>query len=172
MAKPLRSFVEYALSGKNKVVVHEVSDRDVKKLTFPPDAYQFYFFDSATTSQNPYDAQNDQTHCSAFYTIATRIISRDEARKLRKIPRSPRGKDAHKPVALGMTPAQIREAFWEASLKLHDTFAVTPQGNIKAVRKDDIVVNEKGDQLYPVPFSPALTEDTAVIKMPRPRPRK
>ena len=176
MAERLRTFVEYIVTSKSipagAAIVHEVEDRDIKKLKFPPNAYEFYFFDSPSVSKDPYDAQNDQRNTSAFYLIAARVISSDEARRLRKKPRAPRGKNANKPVAMGMTKTQIQDGFWQASLKQHQKFIVTRQGRILPVRHDNIVVNERAEQLHPEPFSPALKDDIPVIKMPNIRPRK
>lgn len=176
MNERLRTFVEYIVTSKGMpagaAIVHEVEDRDIKKLHFPPNAYEFYFFDSPTTSKDPYDAQNDQRNTSPFYLIAARIIPAEEARKLRKKPRPPRGKNANKPVAMGKTRAEIQDAFWQVSLQQHRQFIVTPQGRILPVRHDNIVVNEKAEQLYPLPFTPALDKDMNVLKMPRIKTRK
>lgn len=176
MAERLRTFVEYIVTSKSipagAAIVHEVEDRDIKKLKFPPNAYEFYFFDSPTTSRDPYDAQNDQRNASKFYLIAARVISSEEARRLRKKPRAPRGKNAKKPVAFGKTKAELSESFWQVSLNQHQKFIVTRQGRILPVRLDNIVVNERGEQLHPEPFSPALKDDIPVMKMPNIRPRK
>ncbi len=176
MAEKLRTFVEYIVTSKSipagAAIVHEVEDRDIKKLKFPPNAYEFYFFDSPSISKDPYDAQNDQRNCSAFYLIAARVISAEEARRLRKKPRAPRGKNANKPVAFGKTRAQLQESFWQVSLNQHRKFIVSRQGRILPVRHDNIVVNDRGEQLHPEPFSPALKDDIPVMKMPNIRPRK
>ena len=168
--KPLRTFVEFIIPHKKipagSAIVHEVKDRDIAKLDIPPNAAEFYFFDSPTDSADPYDAQNDQFNCSAFYIVAARVVTRDEADKLRKKPRPPRGKDAHKIVALGKTSAELQESFWQVSLKMYSHFAVTRTGGITPIRADNIVINEKGEQLYPKPPATKTERDIALLKMP------
>lgn len=175
MNKPLRTFVEYIVPDKKipagAAIVHEVSDRDIKKLDIPPKATEFYFFDSPSTSPDPYDAQNDQHNCSPFYLVAVRVISADEARRLRRKPRAPRGKDANKPIALGMTKAQLREAFWQTGLKIHSHFAVLRSGKLRGIRDNNIVVNERGEQLYPEPPGRTAEQDITLITLPALRRR-
>lgn len=152
--------------------MHEVQDRDLRKLNIPPNAHRFYFFDSPTNSKDPYDAQDDQQNLSAFYIVAARVITSEEAAKLRKKPRPPRGKDAGKIVALGKTSAELGEAFWQVSLKTHSHFAVTRQGKIIPVGKDEIVINERFEELYPKPVRTQAANDVVLIRLPEIRRRK
>ena len=174
--KPMRSFVEYSVPHEKmpagSAIVHEVQDRDIRKLDIPPNAHRFYFFDSPTDSKDPYDAQNDQQNCSAFYIVAARVITAEEAAKLRKKPRPPRGKNAGKIVALGKTSAELGEAFWQVSLKTHSHFAVTRQGKIIPVGTEEIVINERFEELYPRPARTQAAKDVALIKLPEIRRRK
>lgn len=180
----MRTYVEYIVPSKSmpagSAVVERVMDRNISKLDFPKDAFEFYFFDSPILSEDPYDAQNAQKNCSAFYLIAEKIITSAEARKLRPPKETKKPKDgipvsAPKPGQLA--PEFIREAVWEAKLKQHKYFAVTQSGGIMAVRDDSIVVNAKKEQLYPMPvkpFSAALQEDMQVskpVQLKRPAPK-
>lgn len=171
MTRPrLRTFVEYSVPHKKipagSQIVHEVKDRDIRKLDIPPNAVEFYFFDSPSDSKDPYDAQNDQQNCSAFYIVAARVITAEEAKKLRKKPRPPHGKDARKNVALGKTSAELHESFWQVSLQQHSHFAVTRQGKIKPVRKDNIVINERCEELYPHPPVTKTERDITLLNPP------
>lgn len=168
----MHTYVEYIIPSKRipagEAIVHRVDDRDITKLDIPPNAHEFYFFDSPIDSSDPHDAQNEQHNCSAFYLIADKLITSDTARDLRKKPAA-KNKSAAKPQKkiLGMTQSELRESFWEISLKNHTHFIVTRQGALKPVRKDNIVINDKCEQLYPVPlkpFSPALEEKMAIKK--------
>ncbi|MDY0008703.1 MAG: hypothetical protein RBS08_03270 [Bdellovibrionales bacterium] len=190
----MRSFVEYIVTSKGTpagaAIVHEVQDRDLGKLSIPPNAYELYFFDSPTQSANPYDAQNDQHNCSAFYLIASRVITSEEAGRQRRKNRAALGakkaaaKKHHtgkKPAAkcpsarkriLGMTQNQLSEKFWQVSLMNHDHFAVTRQGHLMPVRKDNIVINDRGEQLFPLPAPIPAPQDIALISLPPLRKRK
>jgi len=170
----MRTYVEYIIPSKSipsgSAVVERVFDRDISKLEFPKDAFEFYFFDSPIISEDPYDAQNDQKNCSDFYLIAEKIITSAEARKLRPVKPAKKPKDGipvSPPKPGQMTPEFIREAVWETKLKQHKYFAVTKNGGLLAVREDNIVVNAQKEQLYPMPvkpFSAALQEDMQISK--------
>lgn len=187
----MRSFVEYIVPSKKipagSAIVHEVQDRDLGKLDIPPNAYELYFFDSPTQSADPYDAQNDQRNCSAFYLIASRVITSEEAARQRRKDRAAaavkkaatkRHSAGKKPAAkctaarkriLGMTEKQLSEKFWQVSLMNHDHFAVSRQGHLMPVRKDNIVINDKGEQLFPIPVPP---QDISLITLPPLRKRQ
>lgn len=171
----MRTFVEYIVPNKKipagSAIVHEVQDRDIKKLDIPPNASEFYFFDSPTDSADPYDAQNDQHNCSAFYLVGVRVVSAAEAKRLRRRPRPARGKNAHKPAALGLTQSQLREAFWQTDLKLHSHFAVMRSGKLRGIRDNNIVVNERAEQLYPKPPAQATEQDITLLTLPALRRR-
>jgi hypothetical protein len=180
----MRTYVEFIVPSKTmpagSAVVERVMDRDISKLDFPKDAFEFYFFDSPIISEDPYDAQNNQKNCSEFYLIAEKIITSAEARKIRTPKAAKKPKDgipvsAPKPGQLA--PEFIREAVWETKLKQHKYFAVTKSGGIMAVRDDHIVVNAQKEQLYPMPvkpFSAALQEDMQIskpVQLKRPAPK-
>lgn len=171
----MRTFVEFIVPHKKipagSAIVHEVQDRDVKKLNIPPNAVEFYFFDSPSKSADPYDAQDDQHNCSAFYKIGVRVVDAAEAKRLRRKPRAARGKNANKVVAIGLTQSQLREAFWQTDLKLHSHFVVTRSGKLHGIRENNIVVNDRGEQLFPKPPATTTEKDITLLSLPALRRR-
>ena len=172
----MRTYVEYNLPHKDipagTCIVERVNDRDISKLEFPKDARWFFFFDSKILAEDPYDAQDDQRNCSAFYIIADKLITADEAEKiqpLKKFP--PREKSAkRKPgesIFKNIPKEEMSQMFWEACLKRHRYFAVMENGGLKPVGADDIVVNRTKEQLYPkpdAPFAPELEQRLRIAK--------
>ena len=172
----MRTYVEYNLPHKDipagTCIVERVYDRDISKLDFPKDARMFYFFDSKILAEDPYDAQEDARNCSAFYIIADKVITAEEAehlRPLKKFPPRPKA-TARKPgesFFKSIPEEEMSQMFWEASLRNYRYFAVMENGGLKGVPKDHIVVNRAKEQLYPrpdAPFTPALEQRLRVAK--------
>lgn len=172
----MRTYVEYSLPHKDipagTCIVERVNDRDIAKLDFPKDARGFFFFDSKILAEDPYDAQNDQRDCSAFYIIADKVITAEDAEQLRPLKKfPPRKKPAtRKPgesILKDIPKEEMSQMFWEASLKRHRYFAVMENGGLKPVPDDHIVVNRAKEQLYPkpeAPFTPALEQRLHITK--------
>jgi len=70
-----------------------------------------------------------------------------------------------------MTQSQLREAFWQTDLKLHSHFAVMRSGKLRGIRANNIVVNERGEQLYPKPPAQATEQDITLLTLPAVRRR-
>jgi hypothetical protein len=172
----MRTYVEYNLPHKDipagTCIVERVFDRDIAKLDFPKEARGFYFFDSNILAEDPYDAQSDQRNCSPFYIIAEKVITAEEAEKIRPLKKfPPRPKlAARKPgesLFKDMSKEELSQIFWDISLKKHRYFAVMEDGGLKPVPEDHIVVNRAKEQLYPkpdAPFTPALEQRLHVLK--------
>lgn len=177
----MRTYVEYSLPHKDipagTCIVERVNDRDIAKLEFPKDARGFYFFDSKILAEDPYDAQNDQRNCSAFYIIADKVITAEEAEKIRppvKRKKRPEGVPAPKLRPSQMPPKMIQDMFWDVSLKRHRYFAVMENGGLKPIPEDHIVVNRAKEQLYPkpnAPFTPELEQRLRITKPLKITPR-
>lgn len=172
----MRTYVEYGLQHKDipagTCIVERVSDRDIAKLEFPKDAHGFYFFDSKILAEDPYDAQNDQRNCSAFYIIAEKIITAEDAEKIRPLkkfpPRpKPAKRKAGESILKDISEEELSQMFWKVSLKQYRYFAVMENGALKGVPDDHIVVNRAKEQLYPrpgAPFTPELEQRMHIAK--------
>jgi hypothetical protein len=172
----MRTYVEFSLPHKNipagTCIVERVNDRDISKLDFPKDARGFFFFDSKILAEDPYDAQNDQRNCSAFYIIAEKVITAEEAEKIRPLKKFPPRKKpaARKPgesLFKDIPEEEMTQMFWKVSLGQYRYFAVMENGGLKGIPGDHIVVNRAKEQLYPKPdspFTPSLEQRLHIAK--------
>ena len=167
----MKTYVEFIRPSKKIPAgiasTEEVEDRDVSKLNIPARCDIFYFYDSPIADKNR--AANEQHDCSKFYIVARKLLTRDEAKKL---------------VAPGLAKkGALSQIIWDVRLEKNRLFALTRNGNIETVTRNNIVVDADGKQLWPKPrrarklgpaFDAALDHDIEVKKplklQKRPRP--
>jgi hypothetical protein len=134
----MKTYVEFIQPDKKIPAgraTHIVVDhRDPLKLDIPAKTDIFYFYDSPIG--NAYFSSTEQYNTSKFYIVATRLLTRDEAKVL----------IAGRPAKSPMT-----QIVWDVKLEKNHLFALTRNNNIEVVGKDNIVVDAKGQQMWPKP---------------------
>jgi hypothetical protein len=136
----MKTYVEFIQPDKKipagRATNIEVDHRDPLKLDIPAKTDIFYFYDSPIG--NAYFSSTEQYNASKFYIVATKLLTRDEAKEL----------------IVGQAHIQqnkIAQVIWDQRLEKNELFALTRNNNIEVVGKDNIVVDAKGQQIWPKP---------------------
>lgn len=136
----MKTYVEFIQPDKKipagRATNIEVSHRDPTKLDIPAKCDIFYFYDSPIG--NAYFSSTEQYETSKFYIVATQLLTRDEAKELI-------AGHAH------IQQNKIAQVIWDQKLEKNSLFALTRNKNIEVVGKDNIVVDAKGNQMWPKP---------------------
>lgn len=133
----MKTYVEFIQPDKKipagRATNVEVDHRDPRKLDIPAKCDIFYFYDSPIG--NAYFSSTEQYDCSKFYIVATKLLTRDEAKEL----------------IAGKPRTSMAQIVWDVKLEKNHLFALTRNGNIEVVGKDNIVVDAKGNAMWPKP---------------------
>lgn len=156
----MKTYVEFIQPDKKipagRATNIEVDHRDPAKLDIPAKTDIFYFYDSPIG--NAYFSSTEQYNASKFYIVATKLLTRDEVKEL----------------IAGRNYTAMQQVIWDVKIEKNSLFALTRNRNIEVVGKDNIVVDAKGQQMWPKPrvkkqlvkdFSTATTRE---IKVSRP----
>lgn len=165
----MKTYVEFIRPSKKipagEATTAQVDHRDPEKLDIPSRCDIFYFYDSPIDDLRR--AAEDQRNCSKFYIVARKLLTRDEAKEL---------------IAPRLKKGAKLNLVWDAKLENNRLFALTRNDNIEVVGRDNIVVDAKGNQLWPkrrqkrelsVAFDAALARDIKVkkpLRLRTPRP--
>ncbi|MEZ0259377.1 MAG: hypothetical protein ACAH80_00105 [Alphaproteobacteria bacterium] len=133
----MKTYVEFIQPDKKipagRATVVEVEHRDPAKLSIPAKTDILYFYDSPRDVKD--DPGGDQHNCSKFYIVATKLLTREEAKEL----------------IAGRPLNAMSQIVWDVKLEKNSLFALTRNRNIEVVGKNNIVVDAKGQQLWPKP---------------------
>lgn len=133
----MKTYVEFIQPDKKipagRATNVEVDHRDPKKLDIPATCDIFYFYDSPIG--NAYFSSTEQYNASKLYIVAKKLLTRDEAKEL---------------VSGHFDKNAMHQVVWDAKLENNSLFALTRNNNIEVVGKDNIVVDAKGQQIWPL----------------------
>jgi len=133
----MKTYVEFIQPDKKipagRATNIEVDHRDPKKLDIPAKTDIFYFYDSPIG--NAYFSSTEQYNTSKFYIVATKLLTRDDVKEL----------------IAGRKHSNLQQVIWDVKIEQNSLFALTRNNNIEVVGKDNIVVDAKGQQLWPKP---------------------
>jgi hypothetical protein len=134
----MKTYVEFIQPDKKipagRATNVEVGHRDPLKLDIPAKCDIFYFYDSPIG--NAYFSSTEQYNASKFYIVATKLLTRDEAKEL---------------IAGRAMKNPMSQIVWDVKLEKNSLFALTRNNNIEVVGKDNVVVDAKGQQMWPKP---------------------
>ncbi len=115
----------------------EVKDRNLATLDFPPEAHEFYFCD-APSLKDTRDPLRDETNLSAYYAIASEIITSDEliARLTEKgvILKNP-PKQTRRNKQGNLLKKDVQHSIWLHKAKSTPYHAIAPNGVITQLSK-------------------------------------